>query len=150
MMIQTTRFGPVQVDADRLIYFPDGPVGFPAAKRFALISTGEQSSFYWLQAVEDESLAFVVTDPRLFVPDYQVTVRPEERSRLSADDGQPLQLFVIVNKVDHVLTGNLQGPIVVNPANRTAMQMVLSEKRYTTRHPLVQLPARDRDMSRTA
>lgn len=151
MMIQTTRFGPVQVDAERLIFFPEGLVGFADQKRYALIATGQQSSFYWLQSVDEAELAFVVTDPRLFVPDYEVAAREEDRTKLAAGKDQPLQLFVIVNKVNDVLTGNLQGPIVVNPANRTALQMVLSEKKYTTRHPLIELPSKpDKKLSRTA
>ena len=49
------------------------------------------------------------------------------------------QVFVICNKVDEWLTGNLLGPIVVNAANRLAQQVVLTEKRWTTRQPLLRL-----------
>jgi flagellar assembly factor FliW len=150
MVIQTTRFGPVEVDEARLLRFPEGLVGFADRTRFALISTGDQSSFYWLQSVDEPSLAFVVTDPRLFIPTYQIAVRPEDGRRIDADPDQPLQLFVIVNKVDQLLTANLQGPIVVNPANLEAMQLVLSEKRYTTRHPLIHLPETREALSRSA
>ncbi|MDD4892302.1 MAG: flagellar assembly protein FliW [Phycisphaerae bacterium] len=149
-VIETTRFGPVEVDETRLICFADGPVGFPAHKRFALISVGPQSSFYWLQSADDPGLAFVVTDPRLFVPDYAVPLREEDAQRLGAASSDLLQLFVIVNKVDGVLTGNLQGPIVVNPTNLHATQLVMSERRFTTRHPLIQLPARKEVLSRSA
>jgi len=51
------------------------------------------------------------------------------------------QVFVICNKVDEWLTGNLLGPIVVNAANRLAQQVVLTEKRWTTRQPLLKLQA---------
>lgn len=142
MVIETTRFGPVEVDETRLINFADGLVGFPQHRRFALMATGQASSFYWLQSVDDPNLAFVVADPRLLVPQYDADARPEERVRLGATDTQPLQWFVIVNKIDSLLTGNLQGPLVVNPENRAAMQLVLSDKRYNTRYPLMRLPAR--------
>jgi flagellar assembly factor FliW len=33
----------------------------------------------------------------------------------------------------------LQGPLVVNPTNRRAMQLVLAEKKWSTRHELVKL-----------
>jgi len=150
MLVETTRFGAVEVDEDRLIHFPDGLVGFSDRMRFALIATGEHSSFYWLQSVDTAALAFVVTDPRLFVADYQVALRAEDAQRLDAEEGQALQLFVIVNKVEQLLTGNLQGPLVVNPANLHAVQLVLSEKRYTTRHPLIHLPSPRAAMPRSA
>jgi flagellar assembly factor FliW len=55
------------------------------------------------------------------------------------DDVEHAQVFVICNKVDEWLTGNLLGPIVVNAANRLAQQVVLTEKKWTTRQPLMKL-----------
>ena len=52
-----------------------------------------------------------------------------------------LQVFVICNKVDEWLTGNLLGPLVVNAQNRLAQQVVLTEKKWTTRQPLMRLEA---------
>jgi len=49
------------------------------------------------------------------------------------------QVFVIVNKVEAQLTGNLQGPLVINTTTREGEQMVLAEKRWTTRHPLMRV-----------
>ena len=49
------------------------------------------------------------------------------------------QVFVICNKVGEWLTGNLLGPIVVNAQNRLAQQVVLTEKKWTTRQPLLRL-----------
>ncbi len=49
------------------------------------------------------------------------------------------QVFVIVNKRESMLTGNLQGPLVVSVANKLGEQLVLSDRRYTTRVPLVEL-----------
>ena len=46
---------------------------------------------------------------------------------------------MIVNKGDQTLTGNLQGPLVVNTITRHAEQMVLAEKKWTTRHPLLKV-----------
>lgn len=150
MIIETTRFGPVAVDESKLLNFANGLVGFADRTRFALIATGPQSSFYWLQSVDDPNLAFVVADPRLFVPDYDLQLRPEDGQRIGAGLDDLLQLFVIVNKVGDMLTGNLQGPIVVNPVNLNAAQLVLSEKKYTTRHPLIRLPVKVDSMSRSA
>jgi flagellar assembly factor FliW len=58
---------------------------------------------------------------------------------LGLDGTGDAQVLVIVNKRDQSLTANLQGPLVVNSANRRALQLVLAEKRWSTRHELVQL-----------
>ena len=75
MNIQTSRFGTLEVNAERLLSFPKGILGFPNNSKYALIQTGENSGFYWLQAVDRPELAFVVCDPRLFMPDYEILFR---------------------------------------------------------------------------
>jgi flagellar assembly factor FliW len=82
-----------------------------------------------------------VTDPSLFVADYSVPIRPEQVTELKLDSLEEAQVFVIVNKVDQQLTGNLQGPVVINTRTRVGEQLVLAEKRWTTRHPLVRVGA---------
>jgi len=139
MEIETTRFGQMTVDDDRLISLPKGLLGFPNHTRFALIQTGQENYFFWLQSVDEPNLAFVVTDPSIFFKDYEVPVREETATDIELTDPQALQVFVICNKVDEWLTGNLLGPIVVNAQNRLAQQVVLTEKKWTTRQPLLKL-----------
>ena len=139
MDIETTRFGRLSVEDERIMSFPGGLLGFPDHTRFALIQTGEENYFFWLQAVDEPNLAFVVTDPTIFFKDYDVPVREETQRELMIDDPSSLQCFVICNKVGDWLTGNLLGPIVVNAQNRLAQQVVLTEKKWTTRQPLLRL-----------
>ena len=121
--------------------FPRGLLGFPSYTRYALIQTGQENYFFWLQAVDEPSLAFVVTDPSIFFKDYEVPVRDETAADIQLTDMNYAQIFVICNKVEEWLTGNLLGPILVNAQNRTAMQVVLTEKKWTTRQPLFKLQA---------
>jgi len=143
MDIQSTRFGTLSVDDERIIEFPSGLLGFPEHKRFALIQTGEENYFFWLQSVDEANLAFVVADPGIFFKGYEVPLRDETRQelRLGEEEGAErfLQVFVICNKVGEWLTGNLLGPLVVNAGNRLAQQVVLTEKKWTTRQPLLRL-----------
>ena len=143
MEIESTRFGRLTVDDERVMTFPNGLLGFPDHARYALIQTGEENYFFWLQSVDDPNLAFVVTDPSTFFKEYDVPLREETRQdlRMEAEDDARLQVFVICNKVGEWLTGNLLGPIVVNAQNRLAQQVVLTEKKWTTRQPLLRLQA---------
>lgn len=139
MIIQTSRFGPVDVDDTRIIHFPRGILGFPSHRDYVLIQPEYDSTFYWLQSVDTPDLAFVVTDPLLFVPDYQVPIREETRNELGLAGLAEAQVLVIVNKVGDTLTANLQGPLVIHASTRVATQVVISEKKYQTRHPILQL-----------
>jgi flagellar assembly factor FliW len=150
MLIQTSRFGSLEVDSARLLTFPRGILGFPNNNRFALVQTGENSGFYWLQAVERPELAFVVCDPRLFVADYEIPVKSEDLAPLGLADRNKTQVFVIVNRIDDLLTGNLQGPLVINIETREGHQLVLSDRRYHTRFPLMQIARREMAVSKSA
>jgi len=139
MIVQTTRFGRIEVDETRLLRFPKGILGFPDIRDYALVQTNDEGNFFWLQAVARPDIAFVVCDPLLFVPDYQIPVKSDDLKMIGLDDMTNAQVLIIVNKVERLLTGNLQGPLVVNAENLQAVQLVLSEKKYSTRHPLMEL-----------
>ena len=150
MDIETTRFGSLSVEEERIITFPSGLLGFPDHTRFALIQTGEENYFFWLQSVDEPNLAFVVTDPTIFFKDYQVPVREETWTDLQLAQETDLQCFVICNKVGDWLTGNLLGPIVVNSGNRLGQQVVLTEKKWTTRQPLMMLQSEAPPLAKSA
>ena len=139
MDIHTTRFGVLSVEDERVMHFAQGLLGFPEHKTFALIQTGEENYFFWLQSVEDANLAFVVADPTTFFGEYGVPLREETLADIELADAAEAQTFVICNKVGDWLTGNLLGPIVVNATNRLAHQVVLTDKKWTTRQPLLRL-----------
>ena len=140
MLLTTSRFGTIEVDENRIITFPKGLLGFPRYKQFVLIEPNDEGYFWWLQSVETPDLAFVVTDPSLFVSSYRVPLKSDQMLELNMSSLEEAQVFVIVNKRDQVLTGNLQGPLVIHVESRTGSQLVLSDKRFTTRVPLVELP----------
>lgn len=141
MLIQTSRFGELEVDDQRVITLPKGLLGFPECQRYVLLEAGEDSYFWWLQSVDLPDLAFVVTDPSLFVPTYRVPLREEQMRELGMDSLEEAQVFVIVNKRNRTLTGNLQGPLVIHVGRRVGEQLVLSDRRFTTRVPLIELSA---------
>jgi len=141
MDVRTSRFGVVEVDDQRVMTFPAGLLGFAGQRRFVLLQPDDEGVFFWLQSTESADLAFIVTDPTLWVPDYAVPIRQEQMLQLGLESIEDSQVFVIVNKYGRTLTANLQGPLVVNVRTRQAMQLVLAEKRWTTRNELVTLPA---------
>lgn len=142
MKIDTTRFGQISIQADKIIHMPYGVPGFPDQHRFVIFEHRPDSPFYWYQSVDEPALAFVITDPFLFKPDYSVSI-PKVLKELAWDpDTQPeqLQLYVIVNipqgKPD-AMTANLMGPILMNQATREAVQVVLTDGNYSHRVPLL-------------
>jgi flagellar assembly factor FliW len=137
MLIESTRLGVLEVDESRIITFEDGLLGFPEARRFALIQTSPDPVFFWLQSLEFANLAFVVCDPVAFVPDFQASIRRDDAETIGLEDLSEGQVLVIVNRVNGDLTANLLGPLVISTRTLRARQLVLSDKRFSTRHRLV-------------
>jgi flagellar assembly factor FliW len=137
MTIETTRFGTIPPDPERVLPFPEGVLGFPGLTRYLLLETGENSLFYWLQSVEDPSLAFVVMDPSELVHDYasRVLAVMPDKTFLGTD----LSFMVVVTiPGEHMeeMTANLQGPLVVLTGDRRGKQFVLFDDDGWLRYPL--------------
>ncbi len=137
MEIETTRFGHVEIDESLIFTIPEGILGFENLKRFIILDHfDEESPFKWLQSIEDPSLAFVITDPLIFVPDYKGKIHKEELVSIKLPEAGKAIVVVIVNiKRDHrEITINLQGPLVINPEKKLAKQCVLPTDDYDIRH----------------
>lgn len=120
--------------------FPDGLLGFPDARRFALLTWGgEDSPFSLLHNLENESLEFVVVPPQYFFPDYEPVIDEESASRLGLTSADDALMLVIVTVPDDPkeATANLLGPVIVNRHTLEAGQVVLSLPDEFVRRPLL-------------
>ena len=136
MNIATTRFGVVKAAEAELIRIPDGLVGFRGLTQFVQIADPVVAGLTWLQSATSPEVAFGLVAPPLALADYKVDLRPGDRAALELDDERSALIYVILNRVDGMLTVNLQGPLVFNAARRLGRQMVLTSSRYAVRFPL--------------
>ena len=142
LKVDTTKFGPITVDEQKIIIMPFGMLGFPDEKRYVIVQHKEDSPFFWYQSVDDPSLAFVITSPFFFVPDYSVSL-DDAINQMSWDDEkieQKIELYVVVNipnGAPNKMTANLIGPILVNTESFQALQMVVTDSPYSHRFPLL-------------
>lgn len=135
--VQTTRFGELEVREEEVLNFPEGILGFAGMTRYILFPNPTGGPLYWLQSVEDGSLAFIVCQPQLFKPDYRVSLPPKELESLELakiEDGQVFSIMVVPPDNPRGMTANLQGPLIFNPAKRIAKQVVLVNVEYGTKY----------------
>jgi len=134
-----SRFGAVAHDWDMQLHMPAGLLGFPEITEYLIVDPDSELPVKWLQAQDEPRLAFVITDPFLFLPDYQVELTPLDLTDVGAHAGTELFLVVIVTlprKTVPYPTVNLQGPVLINRTNGWAKQLVLVQGPYHTQHPL--------------
>jgi flagellar assembly factor FliW len=137
VIVMTLRFGEIEIEESRVIKMPDGMLGFPD-RRFTILAPSNQDRFFWLQSLDNPELAFVVTEPAMFVQGYEFNMTSEEYGCLQLNPGSDAVILTVVTMARDVMemTLNLQGPIVVNPEKMLAKQIVLEEGKYGTKHPL--------------
>jgi flagellar assembly factor FliW len=142
LKVDTTRFGAITIDEQKIITMPFGMLGFPDEKRYVIVQHKENSPFFWYQSVDDPALAFVITSPFFFVPDYSVPL-DDSINRMSWDQEKmkdTIELYVVVNIPNGLpdkMTANLIGPILVNTETFQALQMVVTDSPYSHRFPLL-------------
>jgi flagellar assembly factor FliW len=147
MKYQSTRFGEFEVMDNEILNCPDGLYGFEQETQFALLpfDPNIDSPLEWLQSLTTPELAFVITDPAPFVPDYEVTLTVEDRNAIGLGKDEEFQVRIIVTVPDDYrqMTGNLLAPLVIHPRMNTAKQVVLTRPDYSTQHPLLPNAVRD-------
>lgn len=128
------------MDENRVIHFVEPILGFESTRRYVILDHSEDSPFKWLQSVDDPELAFVITSPRFFGLDYEITLSDDTVNQLqlqAAEDSVVLTIVNIPQEDPSKMTTNLLGPIVINQNIRKAMQVVLHDSPYSTKTRLI-------------
>jgi len=124
MEILTTRFGPIDVEAEDLIHFPEGLLGLEQCRDWVLLADTENDAVAWMQSVDRADVALAVVSPRRFVPSYRMRVARRELDPLELDQLRAARVLVIVGRTESSLTLNLKAPIVINLPRRLARQVI--------------------------
>ena len=145
----SSRFGSLEIPESRIIRVPEGIIGFPDITRFALLDPSKgESVFLWLQAVDNPDLAFIITDPLAFIPEYVLDLAEPDLQRLDIAAKPPPALFVIVtvppNNPDNVSI-NLLAPLLYFESENSLYQIVLEKADWPIRYPLLEKMASDPD-----
>ena len=137
MKVATKAYGLIEVNERQRLSFPFGLFGFESFKEYVLLDA-ERQPFYWLQSLDVEQVAFVLINPFLFRPDYEMNIDNEELAPIGiTDPGKALIFSIVTIPLDgSPMTANLQGPLVINRDNRLGLQAVLTDSRWKTKHDI--------------
>ena len=138
MLIQTSRFGEIEVEENQIITFPSGLVGFSEDHKFVIREDDAAAPFLWLQSVDNNGLAFVMIEPHVSVSNYQLELTQEHLKKLNAKSIEELRVYVLVTMAKEMkdVTINLQGPLLFNLEKRLGLQFIIPDGKYSTRHLL--------------
>ena len=124
----------VPVNPDAVFTFPGGLSGFEGCTRFTLFHEEGKPTVFWLQSLDDPSLAFSVVPPDALGVEYQIELSDADIALLGLTDPADALVVVIIYRDSE--TGGTPGgqiaastrfPLVLNPKTRLGMQKILME-----------------------
>lgn len=135
--IHTKAMGEIDIDERQLLSFRDGLIGFDKFTEFALLDAPQKPYFY-LQSVELTELNFILLDPFLFRPDYEVEIPDQLAASLGMENPDDALILVIVTvATGGSITANLMGPLVICRSTRRGTQAVLADPRWQIKHDVM-------------
>ena len=140
LRIEHERFGSLEIPEADVLRF-DGLPGFPEARRFALLAHDRDGVLAWLVCLDDPALAFVVTDPWQFFPDYDPRLPATTLEGLGASSRKDVEVLVVVSLREGRPSLNLLAPLVLCAPARRGAQCILEDDRLSAAQPLPALVA---------
>jgi flagellar assembly factor FliW len=112
------------VPAEETWDFPEGLIGFPDLKRFAVVDLEQAPPFRLLASLDEPAFGLVVVDPRSLVPDYELALTAEDVAPLGESDPERLSVLVsVILPTDaQPFSLSLRAPIVLAPTSRRGVQ----------------------------
>ncbi len=123
MKINTYHFGEVEFTDDKVITFDNGLCGFEDLKRYLFIKP-DDSFFYWLNSIENPTIAFPLFGVRVLDSNF-----PQENSfeafGITTLDPDPLKITV-----------NLKAPVYINQNDKLGYQKIIDSDKYPVHYKL--------------
>ena len=139
MDIETSRFGKITVNEEKLFSFVLPVVGFDELTRFVLLEHSNDSMFKWLQSVENPLLAFPIVSCANLSMDYVIDLPDSAVEALQIESVADLLVMNIASIPSSDPSGatiNLLAPLIFNVKNKLAGQIILSGSGYEVSCPI--------------
>lgn len=137
-VLESRRFGRLEVPAGALVAFPEGIPGFEDLRDYAWVAPDALEPLAFLVACQDPEVALPVLPAAWGPPGYAPRFPPEALRAVGAAPGDPLEVLLVITLAADTgtLHANLRGPILINRATRQGCQVVLPDPAYSLRHLL--------------
>ena len=128
LAIETSRFGTLEIDDNKVITFPDGLLGFSNLKHYILLDY-KDTALKWLQSVGDPYIAFIVVEPTVLYPNYSINLDSTIREFLQLKNDYDLIIFLTIRVEEKKVIANLNGPLLINATLMRGFQIVIDKSR---------------------
>jgi flagellar assembly factor FliW len=136
--MQFPRFGACSFSSSDVLDFPWGLPGFVNLRRWLALTVETQSSFVWLQSIDDPAVAMPTIDPNFVFESYEpkLPAYAVEALQITGPTDFVLLCVVVASQGRKDLSLNLLAPIVLNLRTKRARQVPLENSGYSVREPI--------------
>jgi len=135
METQTSNFATQTIDADDVINFPSGLIGFEEQTQFGLFhEESNEPTVHWLQSVTDDNFSISVISPTALGLEYEIQLTDDDEALLKLDDINDVQIVLAVYKQDEQADANdsdlkavIRAPIIINTKENIGLQKHLEQ-----------------------
>lgn len=141
MEFTSKLFGKVDIDDSKVIEFPEGILGFPELKKFALIYDNEKNTaggFNFLVSIEEPAFGIPVVPALMVETGYSPKFTEDIESvigGLTEENALVLVTMTIPSDVTK-MTVNLNAPLVINLDSNKGVQSVVANDEYDVKYPI--------------
>ncbi len=139
MLLKTRLFGEIKVKEEEIIDFTKPILGFDNCKQYLLLENESIFPTFWLQSINNTDIAFPVVSPYSIDEDYSIKLQVhdiEDIQLKKIEDALILTLMVVPQSISSIRT-NLRAPIIYNPENKMAKQLILNDDKYPIHHYII-------------
>ncbi len=137
-IVNSPVLGEVRYVKEDTCFFPDGIIGFEEFQHFVIVSKQGFAPFRWLLSLDDPQFLLPVVSPYFIMSDYSPRVGHAELQTVGLRHAKEADFLAVVtvNQEENRVSVNLRGPIIINPKERLAKQIILVDSQYLVRHPI--------------
>ena len=94
--VDTLRFGTIEIEEEKITHFPHGIPAFEEEKEFIIVPYDSESPYLFMQSLSTPDLAFLITMPFLFFPDYEFELDDSVQKELGIKDQEDMLIYVLI------------------------------------------------------
>jgi len=130
LTIASGEFGKIEVKEEDIITFVQPILGFDEFRKFVLVEDKDFFPILWLQSIDESSLIFPIVNPGFinYKSDFDITCFNLDDINVNKKESVVIYTLLVIpsNKIEDAST-NLRAPIIINPDERLAKQVVFQD-----------------------
>ncbi len=137
-VLESRRFGWLEVSPDQVVQFPHGLLGFEELREFCIVAPEALQPLQFLVACDLPDVAFPILPAHSCLATYAPNLSMDALEAVGAARADDVAILAICAVAPDTMTlhANLRGPVLINPATRQGYQAVLHDSAYSLRHLL--------------